>query len=63
LGGRGVKLLTVIYLVVSLGCSDLCFLKAAGLGRLRPNTLVIGFKNDWKDGDMMNVETYIQMIQ
>uniref|UniRef100_A0A4W5NJY4 Solute carrier family 12 member 2 n=1 Tax=Hucho hucho TaxID=62062 RepID=A0A4W5NJY4_9TELE len=48
--------------VVSLGCSDLCFLKAAGLGRLRPNTLVIGFKNDWKDGDMMNVETYIQMI-
>uniref|UniRef100_A0A8C7TY53 Solute carrier family 12 member 2 n=1 Tax=Oncorhynchus mykiss TaxID=8022 RepID=A0A8C7TY53_ONCMY len=37
-------------------------LQAAGLGRLRPNTLVIGFKNDWKDGDMMNVETYIQMI-
>uniref|UniRef100_A0A6Q2WWU3 Solute carrier family 12 member 2 n=1 Tax=Esox lucius TaxID=8010 RepID=A0A6Q2WWU3_ESOLU len=37
-------------------------LQAAGLGRLRPNTLVIGFKNDWKDGDMANVETYIQMI-
>ncbi|KAG7280804.1 hypothetical protein CRUP_035469 [Coryphaenoides rupestris] len=37
-------------------------LQAAGLGRLRPNTLVFGFKNDWRDGDMMNVETYINMI-
>ncbi|KAM6902505.1 solute carrier family 12 member 2 [Xenentodon cancila] len=37
-------------------------LQAAGLGRLRPNTLVLGFKNDWRDGDMMNVETYISMI-
>ncbi|XP_021167167.2 solute carrier family 12 member 2 isoform X2 [Fundulus heteroclitus] len=37
-------------------------LQAAGLGRLRPNTLVLGFKNDWRDGDMMNVEIYINMI-
>ncbi|XP_020505058.1 solute carrier family 12 member 2 isoform X2 [Labrus bergylta] len=37
-------------------------LQAAGLGRLKPNTLVLGFKNDWRDGDMMNVETYITMI-
>lgn len=37
--------------------------QAAGLGRLKPNTLVMGFKNDWRDGDMMNVETYISMIQ
>ncbi|XP_041666551.1 solute carrier family 12 member 2 [Cheilinus undulatus] len=37
-------------------------LQAAGLGRLKPNTLVLGFKNDWRDGDMMNVETYICMI-
>ncbi|KAM3874509.1 solute carrier family 12 member 2 isoform 2-T2 [Diretmus argenteus] len=42
------------------GCQYL--LQAAGLGRLRPNTLVLGFKNDWRDGDMMNVETYIHMI-
>uniref|UniRef100_A0A3P9LK16 Solute carrier family 12 member 2 n=1 Tax=Oryzias latipes TaxID=8090 RepID=A0A3P9LK16_ORYLA len=42
------------------GCQYL--LQAAGLGRLRPNTLVLGFKNDWTDGDMMNVETYISMI-
>ncbi|XP_077592888.1 solute carrier family 12 member 2 isoform X1 [Stigmatopora nigra] len=37
-------------------------LQAAGLGRLKPNTLVLGFKNDWRDGDMMNVETYISMF-
>ncbi|KAM9307272.1 solute carrier family 12 member 2 [Pholidichthys leucotaenia] len=37
-------------------------LQAAGLGRLKPNTLVLGFKNDWRDGDMMNVERYISMI-
>ncbi|KAM4527903.1 solute carrier family 12 member 2 isoform 2-T2 [Odontesthes bonariensis] len=37
-------------------------LQAAGLGRLKPNTLVLGFKNDWRDGDMTNVETYISMI-
>ncbi|KAI4816910.1 hypothetical protein KUCAC02_009210 [Chaenocephalus aceratus] len=36
-------------------------LQAAGLGRLKPNMLVMGFKNDWRDGDMMNVETYITM--
>ncbi|KAF7218040.1 solute carrier family 12 member 2 [Nothobranchius furzeri] len=41
---------------------SLYLLQAAGLGRLRPNTLVLGFKNDWRDGDMMNVETYINMI-
>ncbi|KAJ8371597.1 hypothetical protein AAFF_G00306830 [Aldrovandia affinis] len=37
-------------------------LQAAGLGRLRPNTLVIGFKNNWRDGEMKDVETYINMI-
>ncbi|KAG7481459.1 hypothetical protein MATL_G00066950 [Megalops atlanticus] len=37
-------------------------LQAAGLGRLRPNTLVIGFKNNWRNGDMKDVETYINMI-
>ncbi|KAF7648949.1 hypothetical protein LDENG_00149600 [Lucifuga dentata] len=37
-------------------------LQAAGLGRLKPNMLVLGFKHDWRDGDMMNVETYITMI-
>ncbi|XP_062870188.1 solute carrier family 12 member 2 isoform X2 [Trichomycterus rosablanca] len=37
-------------------------LQAAGLGRLKPNTLVLGFKNDWRNGDMKDTETYINMI-
>ncbi|XP_051541156.1 solute carrier family 12 member 2-like isoform X4 [Myxocyprinus asiaticus] len=37
-------------------------LQAAGLGRLRPNTLVLGFKNDWRIGDIKDVETYINVI-
>uniref|UniRef100_A0A8C1XSX3 Solute carrier family 12 member 2 n=1 Tax=Cyprinus carpio TaxID=7962 RepID=A0A8C1XSX3_CYPCA len=38
-------------------------LQAAGLGRLRPNTLVLGFKNDWRIGDIKDVETYINLMQ
>uniref|UniRef100_A0A671SNW2 Solute carrier family 12 member 2-like n=1 Tax=Sinocyclocheilus anshuiensis TaxID=1608454 RepID=A0A671SNW2_9TELE len=37
-------------------------LQAAGLGRLRPNTLVLGFKNDWRIGDIKDVETYINLM-
>ncbi|KAG7322290.1 hypothetical protein KOW79_013636, partial [Hemibagrus wyckioides] len=37
-------------------------LQAAGLGRLKPNTLVLGFKNDWKNADMKETETYVNMI-
>uniref|UniRef100_A0A7N8X6H2 Solute carrier family 12 member 3 n=1 Tax=Mastacembelus armatus TaxID=205130 RepID=A0A7N8X6H2_9TELE len=37
-------------------------LQAVGLGRLKPNTLVMGFKNNWSDGDMRDVEIYINAI-
>jgi len=37
--------------------------QAVGLGRLKPNTLVMGFKNNWSDGDMRDVEIYINTIQ
>ncbi|KAM9455783.1 solute carrier family 12 member 2 isoform 2-T2 [Clarias gariepinus] len=37
-------------------------LQAAGLGRLRPNTLVLGFKNDWMNADMKDTETYVNMM-
>ncbi|XP_053182169.1 solute carrier family 12 member 2-like [Scomber japonicus] len=37
-------------------------LQSVGLGRLKPNTLVMGFKNNWSDGDMRDVETYINTI-
>ncbi|XP_042276253.1 solute carrier family 12 member 2-like [Thunnus maccoyii] len=37
-------------------------LQSVGLGRLRPNTLVMGFKNNWSEGDMRDVEIYINTI-
>uniref|UniRef100_A0A8C4GZJ4 Solute carrier family 12 member 3 n=1 Tax=Dicentrarchus labrax TaxID=13489 RepID=A0A8C4GZJ4_DICLA len=37
-------------------------LQAVGLGRLKPNTLVMGYKNNWSDGDMRDVEIYINTI-
>uniref|UniRef100_A0A8C2X744 Solute carrier family 12 member 2 n=1 Tax=Cyclopterus lumpus TaxID=8103 RepID=A0A8C2X744_CYCLU len=37
-------------------------MQAVGLGRLKPNTLVMGFKNNWSDGDMRDVEVYINTI-
>uniref|UniRef100_A0A8C5BLW3 Solute carrier family 12 member 2 n=1 Tax=Gadus morhua TaxID=8049 RepID=A0A8C5BLW3_GADMO len=35
---------------------------ATGLGRLRPNTLVLGFKTNWSDGHMRDVDIYINTI-
>ncbi|XP_060927236.1 solute carrier family 12 member 2-like [Limanda limanda] len=37
-------------------------LQAVGLGRLKPNTLVMGFKNNWSEGDMRDVEIYVNTI-
>ncbi|XP_061881166.1 solute carrier family 12 member 2-like isoform X1 [Entelurus aequoreus] len=37
-------------------------LQSVGLGRLKPNTLVLGFKSNWMDGDMNDVETYINTL-
>uniref|UniRef100_A0A8C7UCH1 Solute carrier family 12 member 2-like n=1 Tax=Oncorhynchus mykiss TaxID=8022 RepID=A0A8C7UCH1_ONCMY len=31
-------------------------LQATGLGRLKPNTLVMGFKNNWSDGEMKDIK-------
>uniref|UniRef100_A0A672TFM4 Solute carrier family 12 member 2 n=1 Tax=Strigops habroptila TaxID=2489341 RepID=A0A672TFM4_STRHB len=37
-------------------------MQAAGLGRMRPNTLVVGFKKNWRQSDMRDVETYINLF-
>uniref|UniRef100_A0A3B5M0W3 Solute carrier family 12 member 3 n=1 Tax=Xiphophorus couchianus TaxID=32473 RepID=A0A3B5M0W3_9TELE len=37
-------------------------LQAVGLGRLKPNTLVMGFKTNWSDGNMRDLENYINTI-
>ncbi|RMC01270.1 hypothetical protein DUI87_22219 [Hirundo rustica rustica] len=37
-------------------------MQAAGLGRMRPNTLVVGFKKNWRQCDMRDVEIYINLF-
>ncbi|XP_005240430.3 solute carrier family 12 member 2 [Falco peregrinus] len=37
-------------------------MQAAGLGRMKPNTLVLGFKKNWRQSDMRDVETYINLF-
>lgn len=37
-------------------------MQAAGLGRMKPNTLVVGFKNNWLQSDMKDVDTYINLF-
>uniref|UniRef100_A0A8C6UCB1 Solute carrier family 12 member 2 n=1 Tax=Neogobius melanostomus TaxID=47308 RepID=A0A8C6UCB1_9GOBI len=37
-------------------------LQAMGLGRVRPNTLVMGFKHSWSEADMKDTELYVNTI-
>uniref|UniRef100_A0A670Z5R0 Solute carrier family 12 member 1 n=1 Tax=Pseudonaja textilis TaxID=8673 RepID=A0A670Z5R0_PSETE len=37
-------------------------LQASGLGRMKPNTLVLGFKKDWRHATAMQVENYTGAI-
>ncbi|KAL3866007.1 hypothetical protein ACJMK2_043348 [Sinanodonta woodiana] len=38
-------------------------LQAFGLGKLRPNTIIIGFKSDWQTADPRKVYDYYHVIQ
>ncbi|NXV09646.1 S12A1 protein, partial [Cettia cetti] len=37
-------------------------LQASGLGRMKPNTLVIGFKKDWRSAPATQVENYVGIL-
>uniref|UniRef100_A0A8D3ASV7 Solute carrier family 12 member 10, tandem duplicate 3 n=1 Tax=Scophthalmus maximus TaxID=52904 RepID=A0A8D3ASV7_SCOMX len=37
-------------------------MQAAGLGKLRPNTLVLGFKSNWTDSSAESIDDYINTI-
>ncbi|RXM33031.1 Solute carrier family 12 member 3 [Acipenser ruthenus] len=37
-------------------------MQASGLGRMKPNVLVMGFKNNWKSDNPSNMENYIGII-
>ncbi|XP_062860454.1 solute carrier family 12 member 1 [Trichomycterus rosablanca] len=37
-------------------------LQASGLGRLRPNTLMLGFKKDWKTATTTDIQDYVGVL-
>ncbi|KAJ7311014.1 hypothetical protein JRQ81_006610 [Phrynocephalus forsythii] len=37
-------------------------LQASGLGRMKPNTLVLGFKKDWRSAGAIQVENYMGIV-
>lgn len=37
-------------------------IKASGLGKLKPNILVMGFKANWKECSPCNLDDYINAI-
>ncbi|XP_076846797.1 solute carrier family 12 member 10, tandem duplicate 1 [Brachyhypopomus gauderio] len=37
-------------------------MQASGLGKLKPNTLVLGFKSNWKEGSPYDLEDYVNTI-
>ncbi|XP_066557497.1 solute carrier family 12 member 1 [Amia ocellicauda] len=37
-------------------------LQASGLGRMKPNTLVIGFKKDWRKATLLDIQHYIGVL-
>ncbi|XP_048376463.1 solute carrier family 12 member 1 isoform X4 [Stegostoma tigrinum] len=39
-----------------------CLLQASGLGRMKPNTLVIGYKRDWRTANPQDVENYVGIL-
>ena len=39
-----------------------CMLQSAGLGKLKPNTMIIGYMNRWQSADSEQVEEYFHII-
>lgn len=45
---------------ISKGVSSL--IQASGLGKLRPNILLMGFKSNWENADPKEIQDYLQII-
>jgi solute carrier family 12 (sodium/potassium/chloride transporter), member 2 len=39
-----------------------CILKATGIGKLKPNLVLMGYKTDWKMCDAMDLEQYFNVV-
>ena len=50
-------------LSTNLHSGSLALYQMAGLGKLKPNTVLLGFKNNWKQASVGEVEEYMRIIQ
>lgn len=41
----------------------LSMMQTVGLGKLKPNTLLMGFKSDWNESSMVEIHNYVDIIQ
>lgn len=53
------------YLAIEVGVFVYVYfvLQLSGLGKIRPNTLVVGFKNNWTKCSDEEVEEYVSLLQ
>lgn len=50
-------------LVYNMRLMIFVFLKCTGVGKLKPNTLILGFKNNWSIEKVDSVLEYYEMIK
>lgn len=43
--------------------APITFLKAAGLGKMRPNIVALGYKRDWQAAAPQSLEDYVGILQ
>ncbi|XP_029310758.1 solute carrier family 12 member 3-like isoform X2 [Cottoperca gobio] len=59
---RKVRSFYTLFTADSLRVGARHLLQASGLGKLKPNTLVLGFKANWRDSSPESIEDYINTI-
>ncbi|KAK2899953.1 solute carrier family 12 member 3-like [Channa argus] len=62
LNKRKVRSFYTPFVAESLRVGTQNLLQASGLGKLKPNTLVLGFKSNWRDSSVESLEDYVQTI-
>ncbi|KAK2862946.1 hypothetical protein Q5P01_002479 [Channa striata] len=62
LNKRKVRSFYTPFVADSLRVGTRNLLQASGLGKLKPNTLVLGFKSNWRDNSVETLEDYVRTI-
>uniref|UniRef100_A0A8C9TXA6 Solute carrier family 12 member 1 n=1 Tax=Scleropages formosus TaxID=113540 RepID=A0A8C9TXA6_SCLFO len=50
------------WIILNKGLQGGEVVRASGLGRLKPNTLVIGFKRNWRTADVTELQNYVGVL-